>query len=106
MMMADGKVDEKEELLFAKEMVRFGVREEKLVGFMADAQTIPPIEAISIVKNIGNNEKKYVAAFLGTLMVVDGHIDDAEMKLWKYVSILANLPVMNVTEAIQIMSEL
>lgn len=106
MIMADGKVDEKEKASLALEMVRFGVKEEQLAGLAIVAQAMDATEAISIISGLAQDEKKYVAAFLGTLMAVDGDIDDTEMKLWQLTSTLCNLPTMNIVQALQTMSNL
>jgi len=106
MIMADGRVDEKEKASLALEMVRFGVKEEQLAGLVVVAQAMDATEAISIISQLSSDEKKYVAAFLGALMAVDGDIDDTEMKLWQLTSTLCNLPTMNVVEALKIMSNL
>ncbi|MBR7043575.1 MAG: tellurite resistance protein TerB, partial [Prevotella sp.] len=86
MIMADGKVDEKEKASLALEMVRFGIKEEQLAGLVVVAQTMDAAEAISIISGLAQSEKKYVAAFLGALMAIDGDINDTEMKLWQLTS--------------------
>ena len=106
MIMADGKVDEKEKASLTLEMVRFGVKEEQLAGLVVVAQAMDATEAISIISQLASDEKKYVAAFLGALMAVDGDIDDTEMKLWQLTSTLCDLPTMNVAEALKIMRNL
>ena len=106
MIMADGRVDEKEKVALTLEMVRLGVKQEQLVGLIAVAQAMDATEIIPIISNLASDEKKYVAAFLGTLMAVDGDIDDAEKKLWQLTSTLCNLPTMSIMQAVQIMSEL
>ncbi|MBR3122724.1 MAG: tellurite resistance protein TerB [Prevotella sp.] len=106
MIMADGKVDEKEKASLALEMVRFGIKEEQLAGLVVVAQTMDAAEAISIISGLAQSEKKYVAAFLGALMAIDGDINDTEMKLWQLTSTLCNLPTMNITQALQTMNNL
>lgn len=106
MIMADGKVDEKEKASLALEMVRFGIKEEQLAGLVVVAQTMDAAEAISIISRLAQSEKKYVAAFLGALMAIDGDINDTEMKLWQLTSTLCNLPTMNITQALQTMNNL
>ena len=106
MIMADGRVDEKEKVALTLEMVRLGVKQEQLVGLIAVAQAMDATEIIPIISNLASDEKKYVAAFLGTLMAVDGDIDDAEKKLWQLTSTLCNLPTMSIMQSVQIMSEL
>ena len=106
MIMADGKVDEREKVMLGLELARFGVKEEQWEGLATDAQAMDSLETISIIRNLTNDGKKYVTAFLGTLIAVDEDIDDAEMKLWKLTSALCNLPPMNIVQAVQIMKNL
>ena len=106
MILADGKVEEIETKTLALELLRFGVDENQCPVLIAAAQSMEASEAIAIVSLLKDNEKKYVAAFLGTIMAIDRNIDDAEMKLWKFISTICRLPTMNVAQALQIMSEL
>lgn len=106
MMAADGRIDDNETSSLALEMIRFGVNQEQLANFIFVANNMQAIEAISIVSNLGDEGKKYVAAFLGYLMTVDGNVDDEEMKLWRFISTMCNLPSMNIAQAIKIIKEL
>ncbi|MBQ7420855.1 MAG: TerB family tellurite resistance protein [Prevotella sp.] len=96
---ADGKVDKNELSYIALEMARFGVKDADpiLKGGMEMDATI----ALSIVAKMNQEEKKYVTAYLGTLIAADGKIDDKEMALWKLTSSLCGLPIMNIAEAIE-----
>lgn len=106
MIKADGKIDPREQMTFALEMTRLGVKEDNWERLLSDSQKIDPAVIVSTIRSLGNDGKKYVAAFLITLMAVDGNIADAEQKLWNIVSILCNLPVMNVQEALAVMNKL
>lgn len=44
--------------------------------------------------------EKYVTGYLATIMAADGEIADSEVSLWRLISTLANLPAMNIGEAI------
>ena len=48
-------------------------------------------------------QKKYVAAYLGTLMASDKDINDKELALWRLLSKLCGLPSMNITDAVEYM---
>lgn len=100
MIKADGKIDPREQMTFALEMTRLGARQDNWSDLLADSQKIEPEVIISTISSLGNESKKYVAAFLTTLMAVDGNIADAERKLWNMVSILCKLPTMSVKEAL------
>ena len=106
MIMADGRVDEKEKKALALEMVRFGVQGDQLAKLTAMGQAMDTVEIVSIISNLKSDEKKYVAALLGTLMAIDGDIDDTEMKLWQLTSTLCNLPTMNIKQALETIRDL
>jgi uncharacterized membrane protein YebE (DUF533 family) len=103
---ADGIVAENEKKAIALELARFGVSETDLPLLLATAQAMKPTDELMIVNNMNNEQKKYVAAFLGALMTVDGEIAEDEMKLWRLTSTLCGLPTMNVAEAIHYMANM
>lgn len=47
--------------------------------------------------------KRYVTAYLGAMMAVDGEIDDKEKVLWNFVTLICKLPTMNIVDAIAYM---
>ncbi|MBQ9820726.1 MAG: TerB family tellurite resistance protein [Muribaculaceae bacterium] len=105
MVMADGKVTDLEMSGIKSELSRFGIRGNQIEKLLADAKAMPASDAITILSMLTNEEKRYVTAFLGSLMAIDG-VDPAEMKLWILTSELCGLPTMSVNEAQTIMSEL
>lgn len=106
MIMADGRFDENEKALLALEMARFGVKEDDFARLLVTADAMDTAETVSVISNLANNEKKYVAAVLGTLMAVDKDIDEAEMKLWQLTSTICKLPTMNIAQAVEFMANL
>ena len=103
--MADGKVDERENLSFTMEMLHLGIGEELFASLLNDAKMMGPAETFSIIGSLGDDKKKYVAALLGTLIASDGNIDNKEMEKWRAISIICNLPQMEVTQALKIINE-
>lgn len=103
---ADGKVTSEETMVIVNEMSRFGVDQNKgrIIGEMGVNMSYA--ECCQVVSNMTAEEKRYVTAFLGTLICVDKDINDSEMKLWSLVSALCDLPTMNIMEAVQIMANL
>lgn len=87
------------------ELNRFGIRGNQIDKLLADAKAMPASNAISIISMLTSEEKRYVTAFLGALMAIDG-VDPAEMQLWILTSDLCGLPTMSINEAQTIMSEL
>ena len=103
---ADNVIEKNEQAVIALEMMRFGVPESDIEPLIEVANAMQPTDALTAVSNMGYEQKKYVAAFLGFLMTVDGKIDDAELKLWTLISTLCNLPTMTVEQAANYMTEL
>lgn len=103
---ADGKVTKEETQMIVLEMTRFGVDQNKgrIIGEIGEKMTYG--ECCQVVSNMTPEEKRYVTAFLGTLICADGDIDDSEMKLWSLISAMCDLPTMNILEAIQVMANL
>ena len=103
---ADGKITNEETQMIVLEMKRFGVdvNNARLIAEIGDK--MPYGECCQIVSNMTAEEKKYVTAFLGTLICADGDVDDSEMKLWSLISTLCDLPTMNIFEAVKIMANL
>ena len=103
---SDGKVSSEETMVIVNEMSRFGVDQNKGRIIAELGSNISHAECCRIVSNMNAEEKRYVTAFLGTLICVDGDIQDSEMKLWSLVSALCDLPTMNIMEAVNIMANL
>ncbi|MBQ8153267.1 MAG: tellurite resistance protein TerB [Prevotella sp.] len=96
---ADGNVEKSELSYIALELARFGVKNADPI--LKGAGEMDPTIALSIVSKMSFDEKKYVTAYLGTLMAVNGDIDDKELSLWRLTSTLCGLPSMNIQEAIE-----
>lgn len=105
MMIADGKLEEEETSLVSSEMVKFGIPFEDFKEIFIKGRDMDPGIATEIVTKMTHEQKKYVAAYLGTLMAADGDIDDREMSLWRLLSHICKLPSMSVIDAVKYMSE-
>ena len=103
---ADGVFAENEKKAIALELARFGVSESNMPSLFAAAQAMDPADCMITVSNMRTGQKEYVAAFLGTLMMIDGEIADSEMKLWKLTSTLCGLPTMSVADALNYMANM
>lgn len=103
---ADGYVAEEEKALMTIELIRFGVTNEKAKEIFNEATNLTPTEACIIISKMTNEEKKYVTAYLGTMICADGKIEDLELKTWALITNFCDLPKMNLQEALHIMSKL
>ena len=65
---------------------------------MADDMT--GYEAAAILAAMTADQKYYVCCYLANLMAVDGVISDSEIKVWQFVSQLADFPNMTIREAL------
>lgn len=99
MVMADGVVNEKETELMSKELLRFGVPFSEVPSIMKMGDNMQASDAVTIISAMDSQQKKYVTAYLGVMIAIDGDIDDSEMKLWTLISVLCNLPTMTIKEA-------
>ena len=59
-----------------------------------------PATMLATLAALDDNQKKFVCGFLATIMVSDGDVDDAEVKLWQLTSSLAGFPTMSMAEAV------
>lgn len=106
MIAADGKVEENEMSSWTLEMERFGIAEAEFRTLYKQSEELDFVNALSVISNFDEERKRYVGAFLGTLMAIDGDIDDAELKLWQLVSTFCDLPTMSLGEALAYMADL
>ena len=104
MMLADGKLDAKEGIMLIKEAERFGIGKDKLEILLDSSDNMEADEAIVLIATMTDAQKRYVSAVLGTIMAIDGDIDDKELVLWKMVSSLCKLPTMSIKDAIGYMT--
>lgn len=96
---ADDKVDNKEIRYIATEMARFGITESSTILKMAEEMETS--KAVGTIAALDDERKRYVSAYLGTTMIIDGEIDEKELALWRLITSLCSLPQMTVKEAIE-----
>ena len=99
MVNADGKVDREELKVLCIGMAEFGVDEEHLKLLMALADAMTPATMVATLSALNNDQKKFVCGFLATIMICDGDVDDAEVKLWQMTSTICGFPAMTIAEA-------
>ena len=103
MALADGNLDKREVSMMSKEALRFGIAPKDFMNLLQKSDGMEPEETFAVIAVMNDSQKRYVTAYLGTMMAVDGDIDDAEMKLWNFVSLICKLPTMNIIDAIAYM---
>lgn len=98
---ADGKVSKEEIAFIINELKNFGaVSKMKQIEDTGDAMDAS--EAFAILSSMTSLQKKYACAYLGTISVTDGNIDDKEVAMWTLISQLSGFPTMNISDAIKI----
>lgn len=106
MVLADGNVDNNEMGALANEMFRIGSNPDELIAFEEGIGEFKPSMAVNVISDFDDEKKKFFCAFLGALIIVDGEIDENEMKLWSLTSHFCGLPTMSVGDAIEYMTKL
>ena len=100
MALADGNLDKREVSMMSKEALRFGIAPNEVMNLLQKSDNMEPEETFAVVAVMNDAQKRYVTAYLGTMMAVDGNINDTERKLWNFVSLICKLPTMNIVDAI------
>ena len=103
---AYGKIEPSELSVMAVELARFGVPENQLKTLLKASDNMETSQALVLINEMDEERKKYVASYLGVIMVSDGDVNEQELILWNLVSTLCSLPEMNITEAINNMKNL
>ena len=103
---ADGRFADEEKDMLLLHAASFGVEANDFVTILNEAKSLRPELALATVANMTYSQKRYVTAYLGTSIAADGDIDDAEIKLWSFISALCDLPTMKISEAIDIMANI
>lgn len=98
---ADGKLEEEEMKVLATSMAEFGVDDKEFHSLLTLADAMTPATMIATLASLTKRQKKFVCGFLAMIMVSDGDIDDAEVKLWQLISSLCEFPTMNIKDAIE-----
>ena len=101
---ADGRIDPEELKVIAIGLSEFGIvgDETELILSLADA--MEPATMLATLAAMNDDQKKFVCGYLSTIMICNGDIDDAEMKLWQLTSALAGFPTMTIAEAAEFWS--
>ncbi len=100
MVLADGKVEDEEMKVLTLGMAEFGVTPDHLKILLALSDAMTPATMLATLAALDDSQKKFVCGFLATIMVCDGDVDDAEVKLWQLTSYLAGFPTMSMAEAV------
>ena len=101
---ADGKAHPNETKMMLQEALRFGIGGDDFKSLLAKASLMDGAEAMANIATMNDAQKRYVCAYLGTLMAIDGDIDDKEKALWQLVSTICKLPTMSIADALKYMA--
>lgn len=100
---ADGVVYPDEERCISDEMEHLGAATpEERKSIEDNGMAMKPLAALNIISAFNDEQKKYINAFLGNIISIDGDIADAELALWRLVGELCDLPKMSVRQAINL----
>ena len=99
---ADGVVLHKELEGIAEGMSSLGLVGEAYDNAIVAGEKMAAINALSKIEAMEEEKKKFVSSFLGNLIAIDGDVADAEMALWAFIIKVADLPKMNIRQALDI----
>ena len=105
MAMADGKVEEVEQVAIAFELIKFGVTSNDAAIIINNSQQMDASDAIATLSCMTTEQKKYATGYLAAIMASDGDIDSSEVKLWQVICTLSSFPTMNIREALSFWKE-
>ena len=97
----DGKSDPKEYVLNLLVIKEFGITNSNIES----AKGMELIDAMAVLKLMSNDKKRCVSSILGSIILVDGDIDDKEVSLWRLISTICNFPTMRLMDAPDILKE-
>lgn len=102
---ADGIIKDEETDVILREMASFGVTQDQFSAIIDAGGDLTGHEAMAIVADMDDEQKAYVAAYLGVIMAVDGDIDDNELTLWRFVCTMCECPEMTLEEALDLLDD-
>lgn len=105
MSLADGVVQRSEVKTMCDVVASFGVSNSDFESMLSSADDMEPAIAISIITTMNESQKRYICAFLGAIIAIDGDVDDKEMALWGLLTALCDLPKMSILQALAIMND-
>lgn len=97
---ADGHIFPSElEILFRSlPNLTFGSPRARALAVYAD--TLGHDEMVEGIRMFDDEKKRFVSAYLATIMISDGHVDDSELGLWRSMTAECGLPQTTVREAV------
>ena len=99
---ADGVVLHQEMRGIEEEMSKLNFVEEEYNKVVIDGEKTSAIDALVVLSKMEDIKKKYVSSFLGYFISIDDDIADVELALWTFIVNVANLPKMNIRQAVEI----
>jgi tellurite resistance protein len=78
MQAADGRLDDEELNVMSAVVISFGVSPSDYAEMLVLSDEIDATTALGIIAGMNASQKRYVCAFLATIMVADGDIDPKE----------------------------
>ncbi len=97
----DGDTNASEYIFNALVMSKFDITNTHLCA----ATDMSLLDAMAVLKMMSEEKKRCVSAMLGSLIVVDGKIDDKEVSLWRLLSTICFFPPMSLQDAQRIIQE-
>lgn len=97
---ADEKIVDEEKAIITLGMLEFGLGPDAITMCIKAAENMDSFEALSVLTDMNNEQKKYATGFLAAIMVADNEKADSEIKMWRLISTIAHFPTMTLGEAL------
>ena len=99
MTLADGNVAPKEVLFNVAVYRKLGITTSE----MESSSSVSLSSAMHTISKMTSEEKKFVSAYLGAIIIVDGDISDKEMTLWRTISTICEFETMHLADTPEIL---
>ncbi|MGM9753208.1 MAG: hypothetical protein ACI3ZK_04020, partial [Candidatus Cryptobacteroides sp.] len=99
----DGNSTEDEYRVILDELKYFGLNSEQVISDTIDlSNQFSMNDALSIVSNLPDDQKREVCAFLGAIICADGYLGNKEAELWNKTIQWLDFPDMTLEDAVRI----
>lgn len=101
MTLADGNVAPKEVVFNVGVFHKLDISQSEIES--SGSMSMP--NAMHIISKMTSNEKRFVSAYIGSIIIVDGNISDKELALWRLISTICEFPTMHLNDTPSILQE-
>ncbi len=98
----DGDVAEQEVKVFTAAFCKFGLTSEEVDTLNKVSRNYEPEKAVSILSNLGPQQKVFASALFTLLVAADGQLPDRELQLYTNLLKVCDLPYLTIDQALEV----